>query len=190
MISSLRLFGLNKANFKREQLAGLSTTALYLAKTIVSIVITAVSSGIFLAWWGWLAQPVAAPGLYFLLFWLLYFCGTGIGFLVSILLRYDLAGMSGILIVLICSVFSKTVASAGGGQTVFQEFVSYFSFLSWGGLAFYTMSVEPFNATQTTWMENAYRISPDIQDFSWCMVLCIALTFRLFAWLALVNQEE
>jgi hypothetical protein len=184
------MFGLNKANWKREQLAGLSTTAVYLAKSIVSLIITAVSSGIFRAWWGWLAQPVADPGLYFLLFWLLYFCGTGIGFLMSISLRYDLAGMSAILIVLICSVFSKSVASAGGGQTAFQEFVSYFSFLSWGGQAFYTLSVEPFNATKTTWMENAYRISPEIQPFAWCMVLCLAIMFRIFAWARLVYEEE
>ena len=74
-------------------MAGLSTTALFIAKSVVSLVITAVGSGIFLSFWAWLAQPVAPAGLYYLLIWLTYFAGTSLGFLFSILLRYDLAGM-------------------------------------------------------------------------------------------------
>jgi hypothetical protein len=62
----------------------------FVAKNVMSLLVTAVASGIFLAFWGWLAQPPAAPGLYFLLIWLIYFATSGLGFVVSIALSLEL----------------------------------------------------------------------------------------------------
>jgi hypothetical protein len=162
----------------------------YLAKSFVSIIVTAVSSGVFLAWWGWLAQPPAAAGLYFLLIWLVYFAVHGLGFLVSIALSLEMAGMIGILIVFILTLFSVTLNSFSGGQVGFQTIASYFSFISWSSQVFYVTSVAPFNATLTPWMQNAYAVNPNILNFAWVQVLIYGLWFRLVAWLALVYKEE
>lgn len=146
------------------------------------------------------------------LFWLTYFAGTSLGFLVSILLRYELAGMVGILAALICEVFSVTISGASGEQSAVMLVASYFSFLSWAGEAFYFVSVAPFNATKTNWMELAYakhgdgacgcgfggshqlcgryNVNPALETYAWVMVLILGLSMRVLAWMALVGQEK
>jgi ABC-type multidrug transport system ATPase subunit len=185
VISSLRFFGLNKANFQRENMVGLSTTAVYLAKTFVSILISSVSAAVFLSYWGFFVQPPANPGLYFLLFWICLFSAHGLGFLVSICMRMDLAGMMGILVVLIFTLFSTTLSGQGG----FQSVISYFSFIGWASIALYTTSVLPLNAILTPWMSNVYGFDAATSSFAWTQLFCLGVFMRLLAWLALVTKE-
>jgi hypothetical protein len=163
----------------------MSTSALFVAKSMTALLITCLSSAVFLSFWGYLVQPVVPAGLYFLFFWMCFFCGTSIGFLVSICLRLDLAGMMGILLVLFFTLLSKPIVGSGPVQNV----VAYFSFVSWGSIAFYTMSVAPYNATLTPWMFNAYGFSPSIETFAWTQMVCLGICIRLLAWLALVTKE-
>jgi hypothetical protein len=185
VISSLRFFGVNKENFHRENMEGLSTTAVYVAKTIFAVLLSAISSAIFLSFWGFLVQPPAAPGLYFLLIWITLFAAQGLGFLVSISVRLDLAGMLGILIVLIFTLFSTTLSGNGS----FQSVISYFSFVGWSSVAFYTTSVQGFNAVLTPWMVNVYGFTPDEMSFAWAQLFCLGVFMRLLAWMSLVFKE-
>jgi ABC-type multidrug transport system ATPase subunit len=185
VISSLRFFGLNKSNFRRENMAAVSTTALYLAKTLVSILASSISAAVFLSFWGFFVQPPANAGLYFLLIWLCLFSAHGLGFLVSICLRMELAGMLGVIVVLIFTLFNTTLSGQGG----FQSFISYFSFINWASVALYTTSVAPFKATLTPWMFNVYGFSPSMSSFAWTQLFCLGVFMRLLAWLALVSKE-
>ncbi len=185
VISSLRFFGSNKANFQRENLASLSTTAVFVAKSLLVIATTCITSAVFLSFWGLFVQPTAAPGLYYLFILVSLFSATSLGFLVSICLRVELAGMIGIVLILIFTLFSTTLSGVGP----FQMVVSYFSINNWGSVTFYTMSVEPYNATRTTWMTNVYGFSPGMQSFAWNQLFCLGVFMRLLGWLALVYKE-
>jgi hypothetical protein len=113
------------------------------------------------------------------------FSASSLGFLVSICLRLELAGMVGILIILVFTLFSATLA----GNGTFPRVISYFSINNWGSVAFYTLSVEPFNAVLTPWMQNVYGFSPANQSFAWNQLFCLGLFMRMLAWLALVFKE-
>jgi hypothetical protein len=156
------------------------------AKTLLSILLSAVSAAVFLSFWGFFVQPPASTGLNFLFIWVCLFSAHGLGILVSICLRIELAGMIGIVVVLIFTLFSTTLAGQGGFQTV----VSYFSFISWASVALYTTSVDPFNATLTPWMSNVYGYYPETASFSWAQLFCLGIFMRLLAWLALVSKES
>lgn len=186
VISSLRYFGTNKENFHRENMSGLSTSASYIAKTLFLALLSAASSAIFLSFYGFLVQPPAPPGLYFLLFWVTLFAAQGLGFLVSISVRLDLAGMLGILVVLIFTLFSTTLSGDGS----FQSVISYFSFVGWSSVAFYTTSVQGFNAVLTPWMKNVYGFIPENQAFAWAQLFCLGVFMRSLAWMSLVLQEN
>ncbi len=121
-----------------------------------------------------------------MLFLVALFSASGLGFLVSICLRLELAGMVGILIILVFTLFSATLAGSG----TFPRVISYFSINNWASVAFYTVSVEPFNAVLTPWMQNAYGFSPANQSFAWNQLFCLGLFMRLLAWLALVFKEK
>jgi hypothetical protein len=186
VISSLRYFGVNKDNFKRENMEGLSTTAFYVAKSVFAILLSAATSAVFLSFWGFLVQPPAAPGLYFLLIWVTLFSAQGLGFLASITARLDLAGMIGVLVVLIFTLFSTTLSGNGS----FQSVISYFSFVGWSSVAFYTTSVQGFNAVLTPWMSNVYGFRPDNMSFAWAQTFCLGVFMRLLAWMSLVLKEN
>ena len=133
VISSLRHFGTAKATFRREYFASASTTALFLARNTILLLITAVSSGIFLSFWGWFTQPPGSAFIYFLFLWLVFFTSTSLGILCSVSLRLDLAGMIGILAVLVCTLFSTNLS----GQGNFQQIVSFFSYINWSTVGFF-----------------------------------------------------
>ena len=121
--------------------------------------ITLVSSAVFLSFWGFLVQPDANVGLYFLFIWLVLFCATSLGFLCSICVQIEFSGMIGILVVLVLTLFSTTLSGVNPVTSV----VSYFSFISWASIAFYTTTVAKFEANLTPWMQNVYGFSPSLE---------------------------
>ncbi len=97
--SSLRLFS-NKAVFKRESRAGMSTEAHYVGRMLLHLLVSVAATFLFSCTLYWLLAPQCSFGPLFGAFLLVYLSCAGLGFWTSVLLSPGLAGIIGILGVL------------------------------------------------------------------------------------------
>lgn len=104
--SSLRIFGSELTQFRRESSSGTSAEAYYLGKCLSHLPIIALAPYLFLLMFYSLGT-VAAPFYqhYWLLF-LVYFAAAGIAYAVSILVPSSAAQLVGVLVILVNMTFS------------------------------------------------------------------------------------
>ena len=110
--SSLRLFS-NKAVFKRESRAGMSTEAYYLGRMMLHMLVSVTATFLFTISFYWLVAPHSPFGLLFVVFFLVYLCCSGVGFWTSVLLVPSLSGLIAILGVLAFVLFGGSMFITG-----------------------------------------------------------------------------
>jgi hypothetical protein len=111
--SSLRLFS-NKAVFKRESRAGMSTEAHFLGRMLLHLLVSVAATFLFSISLYWLVAPQCSFGPMFGVFLLIYLACSGLGFWTSILLSPSLSGIIGILGVLSFVLFGGSLFEYGG----------------------------------------------------------------------------
>eukprot|EP01119_Soliformovum_irregulare_P018968 TRINITY_DN5922_c0_g1_i1.p1 TRINITY_DN5922_c0_g1~~TRINITY_DN5922_c0_g1_i1.p1 ORF type:complete len:966 (-),score=184.84 TRINITY_DN5922_c0_g1_i1:909-3488(-) len=198
--SSLRVFGSEKANFKRESASGASTEAYYFGKTLGHLPVIFVAPFLFLLPFYSMAPVVGSFGIHYIIIVMCYFSSAGIAYVVSIVIKPTSSQLVAILVIL----SSMTFSGANPTLTQLKEnalipkvsdtsllfYPSYVSFIRWTQELYYLVEIEAIGPLgyQNMNVVFGYFIGDWVACWVWCVV--IALAFRTFAYTALVKQEE
>lgn len=113
--SSLRIFGSEITQFRRESSSGTSAEAYYLGKSLAHIPIIGLAPFLFLLMFYSLGTVAAPFYLHYWLLFLVYFGASGIAYAVSVIAPASAAQLVGVLVILVNMTFSG-----------FIEFFSFF----------------------------------------------------------------
>eukprot|EP01128_Nolandella_sp_AFSM9_P012538 TRINITY_DN9377_c0_g1_i1.p1 TRINITY_DN9377_c0_g1~~TRINITY_DN9377_c0_g1_i1.p1 ORF type:complete len:948 (+),score=159.26 TRINITY_DN9377_c0_g1_i1:34-2844(+) len=186
-------FGNEKTTFIRESYSGISTGAYFVGKNLTNLILNFVAPVFFLlALLCFATLKASFLGHYGLIFGT-YFCFTGLGYLVSIVLSKSislLAGVMGVLVNMMFSGASPTLKQLGdsallGPLLLYPSYVCYFR---WVFEAEYILEIQQYSKTFLT-MEILYDYH--ISNFALCvsMMIFIGVLFRVLAYVVLVTRE-
>jgi len=196
--SSLRVFGAETAQLKREVSSGACTEAYYLGKSLAHMPIILVAPMLFIVIF-YSLSIMKAPVIdhYFLLF-LVYFNSAGIAYGISVVIQPSSSQLVGILIILSNMTFSganPTLVQLSENRLIphFLVDFAYLSFIRWAQELHYLLEIAYYEAAKEQnylSMGEFYGYSISDQTMCWEWLIIIALVYRTFAYLVLVKQEE
>jgi len=101
MIISLRLFGLEKSVYWRENASGMNGVSYFMGKNIASFPSFILTAGIFLVFYYLLSVPRATYGIYLAILIVNHFCISGLAHFLSILMTAHTSQLAGVVIIMI-----------------------------------------------------------------------------------------
>jgi hypothetical protein len=179
----------------REAHAGASTEAYYCGNSLAHLVVVLLAPLAFLTPYYSLAGPRAPFLSYYAVLVTVYLFVSGLAYLCSIVLPETLAGLVGILSILMMFCFSganptlKTLSDPARlwGVLVYPTYVS---FMRWAQECFYLMELKQY--------QDEYYVLPEAGLFSytfgdvqldWMMMLAMTIFVRVCAYTVLVTRE-
>jgi len=130
-VASLRIFGSDRLVYWRESLVGVSETAYFLSLMTIELHRAFVYPAIFCACYSPLAKPQAAYTTIYGVFVATYFAMSGLGLLLSVIVRPVPALMIGTMLPLVIGGFLSGVNPPVKNMSSMMAFASNFSFTRW-----------------------------------------------------------
>jgi ABC-type multidrug transport system ATPase subunit len=190
--SSIRIFGDEQVEFKRESATGISTGAYYLGKSISHLATIFTAPAVFLFAFTSLAVVEGNYWEHYLLFVAAYFLSAGIAYTVSVLTPPNLAQLVGVLVLLASMMYS------GASPTLNQlennkimpnvlQYPAHVSFLRWAQELYYLIEIKMYQFGEQS-MRAIYSYNLDDFILCWLWMATLAIFFRLVAYIALVRR--
>jgi len=181
-----RTFGLNKSVFFRDRERGMSVSAYWLARWLYDVLHVLRASLIYLAFWLPMAMQRGTFGDHLGIIFPLQFAAYGLGYLVSVLMRYERASIVSIVIAIglavTCGLVPPLDVVLTWGPMAAIWFISY-NFWSGQAIAILSSSNQGVERVDHILREAGYY--PDLFALSCAMGIIIGLVYRLLTLLAL-----
>jgi hypothetical protein len=198
--SSLRLFS-NKAVFKRESRAGMSTEAYYIGRMMLHMLVSVAATFLFTISFYWLVAPHSPFGLLFAVFFLVYLCCSGVGFWTSVILVPSLAGLIAILGVLAFVLFGGSMFITGVALPPFSDWlgvgfwaISLLSPMRWSYELVVLIIMRPYEPylrdPSFMYLYTLYGFSFDHYGQAFVALALLAILLRAIPYVLLVRQEK
>ena len=181
-----RTFGLNKGVFFRERDRGMSVTAYWLARWLYDTGHAFRAALIWLAFWLPMAQQRGTFGDYLGIIFPLQFAAYGLGYLVSVLMRYDRASIVSIVIAIGLAVTCGLVPPIDVVLTWGPMSVIWFlSYNFWAAQAMAIVGVTTRGLARIDHVISEAGYYPDFLSLSGAMCILIGLAYRVCTLIAL-----
>eukprot|EP00026_Physarum_polycephalum_P000451 Phypoly_transcript_00452.p1 GENE.Phypoly_transcript_00452~~Phypoly_transcript_00452.p1 ORF type:complete len:1573 (+),score=187.05 Phypoly_transcript_00452:292-4719(+) len=156
MAASLRCFGTEKVIFWRESASGINKVAYFLGKNIAQLVNIILAPVVFLSIFYTLTSPRATFLSYFEVLLLLQFAVVGVGYVVSIVLTYKNAQLTGVVVALVWAMF-------GGVNPPLKQLKQNFITHVVASLSPYRWSQEALYIAEIKRFEGIYNIKSSVE---------------------------
>eukprot|EP01135_Chromosphaera_perkinsii_P004491 Nk52_evm15s284 gene=Nk52_evmTU15s284 len=194
VVTSTHVFGDEKPQYWRDASTGMSRSAYFVAKSVMDTPWILLGSLLFSSIFFIMVHIPKPFSTTFPIIFCIEFAAWGIGYVVSVFVKKDMAQSIGVLLVFACAVFSgisPKYADVKSNLSVLRVFWAV-SYARYGSEAMYISTADYYRDSSFPVDNDLNNIGYDANNYNYDLVCMIALGlgFRIFAYLGLIFKDR